>query len=627
MIKRVFLILLFLWAAHNLAADIIPFDDAHWILAQARVQEFQGRTALMGFAILKDAAFENGVIEYDQYVSGERSYPGVMFRSQPDGSWERFYIRPHRSGQTAAALYQDVLQYVPSWNRVDSWQLYSGPGFTSGAVIPCNRWFHVRIVVSGTRMQVFIDDRPQAELDIPRLLHGQRKGGLMLNGPADGSAWYSNFSWRPEEQPEPGPERRRNEAGGFIRNWQVSQAFPLLKIDDSGPGLPVPLRTLEWRELQADQEGRLDVSRIQGRSGQPDTVFLRTLISVQGDELHPFRFGYSDHAILFLNGSKIFMGDSSYQGRDPSFLGIAGLFDTVYLPLRAGENELVVMLSELSGGWGFMMQDARYELRADGISALWCSAKALEFPESSAWDPKRQRIYVSCFDPFHPSIDRGLQVIRQFDAGGNDLGILLDGLFNPTGLAVSGDLLYAVEAGSLVEIDLAAGKIVRRIALPGARRANDVAGDGKGTLFVSDPASGTIFRIRKGQAEAWLSGPEVLRPNGLALQGGRLLFLSNGDGWLKAADLRSGQVTRLADVAGGIGDGLAVTPAGAILVSHNEGRLLRVDSSGKVTLLMDLTVTGRKIADFCLIPEKNMLVYPTFEDMRIAAENMGETKK
>ena len=141
----------------------------------------------------------------------------------------------------APSLYSDVLQYVPAWNRIDSWQLYSGPGYTAGSVIPVDRWFHVRIEVAGTRMRVFIDNRPGPELEVPQLQHGRGKGGIMLNGPADGSAYYSHFSYREDDRLDLGPARRSNEPVGFIKKWQVSQSFPSLKIDESGPGLPVPL--------------------------------------------------------------------------------------------------------------------------------------------------------------------------------------------------------------------------------------------------------------------------------------------------------------------------------------------------------------------------------------------------
>lgn len=38
--------------------------------------------------------------------------------------------------------------------------------------------------------------------------------------------------------------------------------------------------------------------------------------------------------------------------RDYRFLGTIGLFDEVYLPLKKGENELWLAVTESFGGWG-----------------------------------------------------------------------------------------------------------------------------------------------------------------------------------------------------------------------------------------------------------------------------------
>jgi DNA-binding beta-propeller fold protein YncE len=597
----------------------IPFDEAHWNLAGARVMDYLGRPALMGTAVLKDLEFENGVIEYDQAVRGGRSYPGVMFRAQADGSWERFYIRPHRSGRVAPSLYSDVLQYVPSWNRVDSWQLYSGAGYTSGAVIPADKWFHVKIEVSGERARVFLDQATQPSFDIPRLRHGLRRGGITLMGPADGSAYYSNFSVREDNTIQFGPVRRQNPAPGFVRSWQVSQAFNMLDIDGSGPGLPVEYAGLKWRDLPADEDGLVDVARVQARSGPPDTVFLKTVISAERAEVRPYRFGYSDIATVYLNGLKVFSGNSQYQGRDPSFLGIIGPNDILSLPLRAGNNEVVVVLSEISGGWGCLLQYAEAEFRASGLTDLWKTAKRFAVPESVAYDPAKQMLYVSNYDPYTPSGPEGLQTISKIGLQGGEPQVLARGLRNPTGLVVFKDRLFAVESNGVAEIDIATGAIARRISVPGASFLNDIAVDGEGTLYVSDPSQGAIHRISGGKVEVWLQGPDVRRPNGVCLSGNNLVWANNGDGRLKAADLNSKQIRVLADLNGGIIDGLATGPDGSLLVSHNEGRLFQVKASGEVTVLLDRTVAGIPIGDFTFIIEKNILVFPTFTDNRVMA--------
>jgi len=626
---RIFGITILLASAFAAQQAPIPFDEAHWNLAGARVVEHLGRLALMGTAILKNIDFENGVIEYDQAVGGGRSYPGVMFRSRPDGSWERFYIRPHRSGRVAPSLYPDVLQYVPSWNRADSWQLYSGDGYTSGAIIPADKWFHVKIEVAGDRARVYLDHAPQPNLEIPRLRHGRSRGGIALMGPVDGSAFYSHFSVREDNALDFGPARRRNPALGFICSCQVSQSFRFLDMDGGGSLLPEFYASLKWRDLTADEDGLVDMARVQARSGQPDTVFLKTVISAARAEVRPYRFGYSDIATVYLNGLKVFIGNSQYQGRDPSFLGIIGVNDVLYLPLRSGDNEVVVELTEMSGGWGLLMQDAEAELRTPGLADLWKTARRFAVPESAVYDPARQMIYVSNYDPFTPSGPEGRQTISKIGLQGGEPQILARGLRNPTGLCLFKDRLYAVEPDGVAEIDILSGSVTRRIPVPGASFLNDIAVDGAGRLYVTDPSQGAIHRISGRKVEVLLQGPEVRRPNGIWLAGNTVAGANNGDGRLKSADLADKRVSVLADLSGGIIDGLTAGPDDSLLVSHNEGRIFQVKASGEVTLLFDRTAAGIPIADFAFVPEKNMFIIPTFTDNRVMAMTwpaMGSTR-
>jgi hypothetical protein len=65
-------------------------------------------------------------------------------------------------------------------------------------------------------------------------------------------------------------------------------------------------------------------------------------------------FAYSDRVHVFVNGRLLFAGDSGFQSRDPSFLGVAALGpDAIYVDLRPGPNEIVLAVSEKFGGWGF----------------------------------------------------------------------------------------------------------------------------------------------------------------------------------------------------------------------------------------------------------------------------------
>jgi hypothetical protein len=84
-------------------------------------------------------------------------------------------------------------------------------------------------------------------------------------------------------------------------------------------------------------------------------LYARTNIKSDRDQLKKLEIGYSDDVTVFLNGKILWRGRSAQGFRDPRFLGIVNPEnDAVYLPLKKGGNELLLAISELGGGWGFI---------------------------------------------------------------------------------------------------------------------------------------------------------------------------------------------------------------------------------------------------------------------------------
>jgi hypothetical protein len=84
-------------------------------------------------------------------------------------------------------------------------------------------------------------------------------------------------------------------------------------------------------------------------------VYARTTIESDRAETRKLALGYSDDVSVFLNGRLLYRGRSAQNFRDPAFLGIVSPEnDALYLPLVKGRNELVLAVSELGGGWGFI---------------------------------------------------------------------------------------------------------------------------------------------------------------------------------------------------------------------------------------------------------------------------------
>jgi hypothetical protein len=90
---------------------------------------------------------------------------------------------------------------------------------------------------------------------------------------------------------------------------------------------------------------------------QPGAQMTYATTTIQSDraQVKRLEIGYSDEVTVFLNGQILYRGRSAQSFRDPGFLGIVNPEnDAVYLPLRAGSNEIVLALTELGGGWGFI---------------------------------------------------------------------------------------------------------------------------------------------------------------------------------------------------------------------------------------------------------------------------------
>jgi sugar lactone lactonase YvrE len=600
--------------------EVLPFDSDRWVLTGGARSEFLGRDALAGFAYLKDVELEDGVIEVDVAVTGARSYPGIIFRMQSQGNYERFYIRPHRAG-----LYPDALQYVPVFNGIAGWQLYNGTGFTAGASIPTDEWVRLRLEIGGNQARVFVGDADEPGLVIPHLSHGSVKGTVGLSGPRDGSAYFSNFRYRADDglafplavEPETPP--------GTITGWQVSRPFRIGEIDMERYPTGDEAARIEWREVTSEPSGLVDVARYTGRIGrETDCVLARTVLHEETETVREIRFGYSDAVTLFLNGELLFAGNSAYRLRDPSFLGIIGLNDAVYLPLKKGDNELLLMVAESFGGWGFMARDGRAVFLRDGVSRLWETADDFPTPESVLHDPERDALYVSNFDVFNVGM-APVQSISRLSMDGEILEAeWVGGVSNPSGMAIFEDRLFVVERSFVAEIEIDTGEIVERHAIPGGRLLNDIAIDSAGRIYVSDSGAGVIYRLADGEVEAWATGDEIVRPNGLHVDGDRLIVGNNGDSRLKSVDLADGTIRTIARLGPGVIDGIETDSDGNYLVSLVEGKLYRVDSSGELSKLVDTTGPGGYIANFDYVPENGLVVVPTYTDNRIVTYRLPE---
>lgn len=322
----------------------------------ASLVEHLGRRALrfdegVSNALVDGVRLLDGVIEADVAVTRQRSFHGLVWRAA-GLDFESFFVRPHQVGNP------DSIQYTPNPNGISSWQLYHGSGFWSPVTFPIDSWFTIRIAFAGARADIFVGDLATPVLAIGELKLPPQAGGIgiQVGGPGLHLARLACLTKRPTLVGVPDPEPPQ--PPGVISSWDVSDPFPEGALAGS---LELPKEVMAartWTSLGVERSGLANLGRINPLGGDRNTALARASIEAEEAAVRPLELGFSDRATLFLNGRALFHGDESYRNRDYRFLGSIGWWDTVYLPLDAGRNELVVAVSEDFGGWGLQARFA-----------------------------------------------------------------------------------------------------------------------------------------------------------------------------------------------------------------------------------------------------------------------------
>jgi hypothetical protein len=316
-------------------------------------------------AVLKDFEMRDGVIDADLFTSAKRGFVGFDFRIDKDGAnYEEVYLRLHKSGLP------DAMQYTPVLGTGRNWQIYSGPGFINSVDIPKDVWFHVRLEVVGAQAKLYVKDMDHPALVMTDLKSGVQKGQVALYD-LTGATCYSNVEIRTTPD-APWDRHLPAMAPHTITKWKISPSYDALARNLELPLTPAESSAIQWQDVEAEPPGFVVLTRyreaphprvtFQGDyskrlDAQPGTkvLYARTTVDSDRDQVKKLQLGYSDEVSVFLNGKILYRGRSAQGFRDPGFLGIMDPEDdTVYLPLKKGSNELVLAVSELGGGWGFI---------------------------------------------------------------------------------------------------------------------------------------------------------------------------------------------------------------------------------------------------------------------------------
>jgi len=154
-------------------------------------------------AILTTTDFKDGVIHAE--IAGSprpgapddsRGFIGIAFRVQPHGSrYECFYIRPTNGRADDQLRRNHSTQYVSEpeypWNRLRK----ESPGvYESYADLESGAWTKIKIVVSGTKAQLYVNGADQPALVVNDLKLGEAHGQIALWAHSTTDAYFSNLT-------------------------------------------------------------------------------------------------------------------------------------------------------------------------------------------------------------------------------------------------------------------------------------------------------------------------------------------------------------------------------------------------------------------------------------------------
>lgn len=258
-----------------------------------------------------------------------------------------------------------------------------------------------------------------------------------------------------------------------------------------------------------------------------------------------------------------------------------------------------------------------------GPAQVW-EVGGLETPESAL--PADGVIYVSNVAGTPTEKDGNGYISKVSKEGKILVEKWATGLDAPKGLAISGGKLYASDIDKIVEIDLANGKVLARHEAAGAKFLNDVAADGAGNVYVSDMATNTIWRLSGGKLDAWLVSDALLNPNGLLVQGDKLIVAAWGP--MDDMDTIAGRLLKVTIADKGIKplgsgkaighlDGIEPLDAETYLVSDwVSGKVYKINRTGDATEILSL---GPGAADLGYDAGSNIAYIPLMKEGKLRA--------
>jgi hypothetical protein len=293
---------------------------------------------------------------------------------------------------------------------------------------------------------------------------------------------------------------------------------------------------------------------------------------------------------------------------------------------------LLVLFSACGAPTEETAQPAASTPPADPSGAKWTATEGMETPESVYVDAASGSIFVSQVTGM-PNEKDGTGRISKLDMDGKVVNAsFVTGLNAPKGLRSHNGTLWTADIDEVIGIDIASGKVTSRIKIEGAQFLNDVATSADGTVYVSDMMATKIYMIKGGKPSVFAEGEDLEYPNGLLVDGDRLVvggwgkpepdFTTKVPGRLFALDLKTRQKTPITPNPVGNIDGVESDGRGGYVITDwLAGKVMHITPTGEVHPLKTFM---QGTADHAYIPTQGLLILPHMNENKVAAYSLTQ---
>lgn len=348
-----------------------PWDVTHATLAPAAAPTAAGIAVARGIALRNGVTLRDGTIDVDIPMPDGRGtqFAGIAFRMASTADYEIVYFQSSTDGARWA-----MVQYQPVYEGETTWQLYQGAGYETplpmhGDLLARRGPMHVRLVIVGRRADLYVDSMTTPVLRVRELKRAPVAGGVGVwaISPDSAASRFEAFTARTGVETPPVPAPPETAPAGQLMQWRVSARMP------SPDGVTAPRELTPALRAAADTGSLVSAERsglvnltaalgnpagrqqvnVFGGAGYGMAVARVTLVS-EREQTVRLRFGYSDGVGIFLDGRSLFAGRNDYDSRYRGYIATMSRdADAVDLPLHAGRNELVFIVTDKAFGWGF----------------------------------------------------------------------------------------------------------------------------------------------------------------------------------------------------------------------------------------------------------------------------------